>query len=232
MALRPKIISAYEAAGLIPTGSSIMFSGFVGCGCALDVVEAMARLGQPEHICGIFDDPSLPNAPDGREGYGYSRLIHTGQLDRCITGYLANDPEAERRWAAGLLHVDLVPQGSLAEMIRAGGSGLGGVVTPTGVGTLVEQSPFTERRLTIDGRDYLLMRPLKADFALVSGAKVDRAGNIWYAGTTRNFAPLMCMAADTVIVEAEELVDIGAIAPENVVTPGILVDYIVVRGGI
>jgi acetate CoA/acetoacetate CoA-transferase alpha subunit len=107
--------------------------------------------------------------------------------------------------------------------------GIPGILTPTGVGTLVEESPWVDRKLEIGGKDYLLMKPLHADFALISGYLVDKKGNIWYKGTTRNFSPLLAMAADTVIVEAEHLVEPGEIAPENVVTPGILVDYIVVR---
>ena len=108
-------------------------------------------------------------------------------------------------------------------------AGLGGVITPTGVGTVVEESPLTERKITIDGKDYLIMKPLRAEFAVISGYKVDKMGNIWYKGTTRNFTPMMAMAADTVIVEAEHLVEPGEIPPEDVVTPGVLVDYIVVR---
>ena len=127
----------------------------------------------------------------------------------------------------GRLNVDLVPQGSLAEMIRAGGYGLGAVVTPTGVDTLVEKSPFCLGRQTIEGRDYLLMKPVTADWAIVKGAKVDKVGNVWYKGTGRNFAPYMAAAAKHVIVEAEQIVEVGEILPEDVVTPGILVDYIV-----
>ena len=114
---------------------------------------------------------------------------------------------------------------------RAGGGGLGGVLTPTGIGTEVEQSPYVDRKINIGGKDYLLMKPLHADFALLEGYKVDKAGNIWYKGTQRNFSPLMAMAADIVMVEAENLVEIGDIEPENVHTPGVLVKYIVVREG-
>ena len=128
------------------------------------------------------------------------------------------------------LQVDLVPQGSLAEMIRAGGAGLGGVLTPTGVGTIVEDSPLCLGKQTIDGKEYLLMKPLHADFALVNAYKIDKAGNMWYKGTTRNFNVVAATAADVVIAEADNLVEIGAIEPENVVTPGAYIKYIVDGG--
>ena len=131
---------------------------------------------------------------------------------------------------ANEMEVVLVPQGSMAEMIRAGGAGLGGVLTPTGVGTIVEESELTHSRVTVNGKNYLLMLPLRADVALLSGYNVDRAGNIWYKGTTRNFNQVMATAADCVIVEAEHLTETGGILPENVMTPGILVDYIVEGG--
>ena len=128
------------------------------------------------------------------------------------------------------LQVDLLPQGTLAEMIRAGGSGLGGVLTPTGVGTIVENSPFCLGRQQVRGKDYLLMEPLQADFALIGGHTVDRFGNVWYKGTTRNFNIVMAAAAGVTIVEADHLVQVGEIKPENVVTSGAYVTYIVDGG--
>ena len=128
------------------------------------------------------------------------------------------------------LQVDLIPQGTLAEMIRAGGAGLGGVLTPTGVGTIVEDSPYCLGKQTIDGKEYLLMKPIRADFALINGHIVDQFGNIWYKGTTRNFNIVMATAADVVIAEGDNLVEIGDIEPENVVTSGAFVNYIVDGG--
>ena len=129
---------------------------------------------------------------------------------------------------AGELKIDLLPQGSMAEMIRAAGAGLGGILTRTGVGTLVEEATdYVHGKQTIDGVDYLQMAPLHAEFALICGQKVDRQGNIWYKGTARNFNQVMATAADVVIVEAEDVVEVGSIEPENVQTYGILVDYIV-----
>ncbi|MEG0598368.1 MAG: 3-oxoacid CoA-transferase subunit A, partial [Oscillospiraceae bacterium] len=140
-------------------------------------------------------------------------------------------PEVGEQSNAGTLKVDLIPQGSLAEMIRAGGAGLGGVLTPTGVGTIVEDNKdFVYGRQTLDGKDYLLMKPVRADFAIIGAYEIDEAGNMWYQGTTRNFNVVMATAADVVIAEAEHLMEIGDIAPENVVTPGAFVNYIV-HGG-
>ena len=174
-----------------------------------------------------MNDSSKQNGPDGDEFYSWAKLIHNGQVDGYLGSHLGTNREAQEMQNDGRLNVDLVPQGSLAEMIRAGGYGLGAVVTPTGVDTLVEKSPFCLGRQTIEGRDYLLMKPVTADWAIVKGAKVDKVGNVWYKGTGRNFAPYMAAAAKHVIVEAEQIVEVGEILPEDVVTPGILVDYIV-----
>lgn len=226
MSLNPKFISAAEAAALIKDGDSVMLSGFVGCGSALQVIDALAKTGT-KNLRLIMNDSSKLNGPDGDEYYSWAKLIHNGQVDGYLGSHLGTNPEAQKMQAAGQLNVDLVPQGSLAEMIRAGGYGLGAVVTPTGVDTLVEDSPFCLGRQTIEGKDYLLMKPVTADWAIVKGAKVDKLGNVWYKGTGRNFAPYMAAAAKHVIVEAVELVEVGDILPEDVVTPGILVDYIV-----
>ena len=174
-----------------------------------------------------MNDSSKQNGPDGDEFYSWAKLIHNGQVDGYLGSHLGTNREAQEMQNDGRLNVDLVPQGSLAEMIRAGGYGLGAVVTPTGVDTLVEESPFCLGRQTIEGKDYLLMKPVTADWAIVKGAKVDKVGNVWYKGTGRNFAPYMAAAAKHVIVEAEQVVEVGEILPEDVVTPGILVDYIV-----
>ncbi len=225
----PKIITAQEAAALIPSNSTVMFGGFIGCGAALSIIKAIDQRTDVENIIGIFDDGALVNGPDGAEYYGWARLIHSGKIKKYIGSHVGSNPDASARWARGELELELIPQGSLAEMIRAGGMGIPGILTSTGIGTLVEESPWVDRKMEIGGKNYLLMKPLRADFAVISGYTVDTRGNIWYKGTTRNFSPLMAMAADTVIVEAEHLVEPGEIAPENVVTPGILVDYIVVR---
>lgn len=226
MSLNPKFITAKEAAALIPDGASVMLSGFVGCGSALQVIDELSKT-DVKGLRLIMNDSSKQNGPDGDEYYSWAKLIHNGQVDGYLGSHLGTNREAQQMQNDGKLNVDLVPQGSLAEMIRAGGYGLGAVVTPTGVDTLVEDSPFCLGRQTIEGKDYLLMKPVTADWAIIKGAKVDKLGNVWYKGTGRNFAPYMAAAAKHVIVEAEQVVEVGEILPEDVVTPGILVDYIV-----
>lgn len=226
MSLNPKFITAKEAAALIPDNASVMLSGFVGCGSALQVIDELSKT-DVKGLRLIMNDSSKQNGPDGDEYYSWAKLIHNGQVDGYLGSHLGTNREAQEMQNDGRLNVDLVPQGSLAEMIRAGGYGLGAVVTPTGVDTLVEESPFCIGRQTIEGKDYLLMKPVTADWAIVKGAKVDKLGNVWYKGTGRNFAPYMAAAAKHVIVEAEQVVEVGEILPEDVVTPGILVDYIV-----
>ncbi len=226
MSLNPKFITAKEAAALIPDGASVMLSGFVGCGSALQVIDELSKT-DVKGLRLIINDSSKQNGPDGDEFYSWAKLFHNGQVEGYLGSHLGTNREAQEMQNDGRLKVDLVPQGSLAEMIRAGGYGLGAVVTPTGVDTLVEESPFCLGRQTIEGKDYLLMKPVTAEWAIIKGAKVDKVGNVWYKGTGRNFAPYMAAAAKHVIVEAEEIVEVGEILPEDVVTPGILVDYIV-----
>jgi acetate CoA/acetoacetate CoA-transferase alpha subunit len=218
-----------EAAALIPPGASIMFGGFMGCGNAHGFIAELARLGT-DGLTVISNDASIPNGPDQEDHYGLAKLIHTGQVAKLYASHVGLNPEVAEQMQAGTLEVVLIPQGSLAEMIRAGGAGLGGVLTPTGVGTLVEGQDHVHSTLEIDGGTYLLERPLRADFAVVCGSRIDRAGNIWYKGTTRNFSAVMATAADTVIAEAENLVEVGDIPPEDVVTPWILVDYVTTAG--
>ena len=228
--MKNKVITAKQAAELIPDGATIMMGGFVGCGSALSVIDELSKTNKGNFHT-IHNDSSMLNGPDGDPLYSWAKLIHNGQIVGYTGSHLGTNSEATQLWAEGKLKVDLVPQGSLAEMIRAGGAGLGGVITPTGVGTLVEESPYVRGKVNYDGKDYLVMKPLHADVALLCGYKVDKMGNVWYKGSARNFNPLMATAADLVIVETEELVEVGDIEPENVMTPGILVNYIVVREG-
>lgn len=229
-----EIITVQQAVDMIPDGATLMIGNFVGCGNPHHLMRALAQSGKGNFHT-IHNDSSMVMSPrgtaDGSEQYGLAELIHNGQIVHYTGSHLGTNSEAAALWRDGKLGVDLVPQGSLAEMIRAGGSGLGGVLTPTGVGTEVEESPYVDRKVIIKNKEYLLMKPLHADFALLEGYKVDKAGNIWYKGTQRNFAPLMAFAADIVMVEAENLVEVGEIEPENVHTPGVLVNYIIVREG-
>ena len=167
----------------------------------------------------------------GEDYYGVAKLVHNHQIKKLIATHVGLNPEvAQQSMQDCTLEVILIPQGSLAEMIRADGAGLGGVLTPTGVGTIVEDNPYCLGKQTIDGKEYLLMKPVHADVAVVNAHMIDKFGNMWYKGTTRNFNTVMATAADLVIAEADNLVEIGDIAPENVVTSGAFVNYIVDGG--
>ena len=223
----PKFISIKEAAAMIPDGATIAVGGFVGCGSPDQLLKEMGLEGKKD-LTIIANDPGCgPGYGPVDDYYGNGWLIVNKCAKRVIMSHVGILPEVgQQNLVDGTLTVDLVPQGSLAEMIRAGGNGLGGVLTKTGVGTLVEQSPLCLGKQTIDGVDYLLMKPIHADFALIGGTKCDKAGNVWYKGTTRNFNPVIAMCADTVICEPEEIVEIGEIEPENAHVYGICVDYV------
>ena len=228
----PKFISIEEAVKLIPDGATVMFGGFMGCGNAHRFIDALSKSGVKD-LTYIGNDGVCPGGPMGEEYYGAAKLIHNKQVSRMIASHVGLNPEvAQQSMVDGTLEVTLIPQGSLAEMIRAGGAGLGGVLTPTGVGTIVEDSPLCLGKQTIDGKEYLLMKPLHADFALVNAHMIDKFGNMWYKGTTRNFNVVAATAADVVIAEADNLVEIGDIDPENVVTSGAFVNYIVDGGNV
>ena len=221
-----KNVTVQEAADMIPEGATIMFGGFLGCGNTHQVIDALSKSGKGGFTM-ICNDGGVHNGPDGGAYYGVAKLIANRQVKHLIATHVGMNPDVAAQMNAGELKVTLVPQGSFVEMIRAGGTGLGGALTPTGVGTIIEDEAYVHSKVEIDGKTYLLKKPIKADFALISGYRVDKVGNVWYKGTTRNFNPFMAMAAETVIVEADNLVDAGEIEPENVVTPGMLIDFIV-----
>ena len=225
MAKKP-VITAKEAAAMIPEGATIMCGGFLACGQARAIVKELVALGT-KHLTLIGNDMARAVGPNGEEFYGVAELVHNHQVDRVIATHVGMTPDVGAYSAAGELKVDLLPQGTLAECIRADGAGLGGVLTPTGVDTLVEDSPFCMGKQNINGKDYLLMAPIHADVALLGTYKCDESGNCWYKGTMRNFNTVMATAADLVIAETEYVVPVGEIEPENVHTPGICVDYIV-----
>ena len=225
MAKKP-VITAKEAAAMIPEGATIMLGGFLACGQARAIVKELVASGKGGFTL-IANDMSRAVGPMGEEFYGAAELIHNKQVKRVIATHVGMSPEVGEQNLAGELEVNLVPQGTLAEMIRAGGAGLGGVLTPTGVDTLVEDSPFCLGKQEINGKKYLLMAPIRADIALLGTYKCDEAGNCWYKGTMRNFNPVMATAADLVIAETEYVVPVGEIEPENMHTYGICVDYIV-----
>lgn len=210
-----KTAHAADIAALIPAGATLMIGGFMGAGTPLQLVDALVRQGRGELIV-IANDTARP-------GVGIGKLIDAGLVRRVITSHIGTNPETQRQMLAGSLEVDLVPQGTLVERIRAGGYGLGGVLTATGVGTLVEQGKQT---VEVQGQRFLLELPLKADFALVHARRADYLGNLEYALTSRNFNPVMAMAGGIVVAEAAEIVPVGVIPPDMIVTPHVLVDYL------
>ena len=211
-----KTILLKDAVALIPDGASVMIGGFMGVGTPERLVDELVRQGK-RNLTVIANDNALP-------GIGIGKLISAGAVRKTIASHIGLNPETQKKMLAGELEVDLVPQGTLIERIRAGGFGLGGVLTPTGVGTVVEKG---KQRIEVDGKPYLLETPLRADFALVQSFLADYIGNLYYALTARNFNPVIAMAADTVIVEADNIVPVGVIAPDHVMTPAPVVDYIV-----
>ncbi len=210
------LISAAEAAGLIKDGMTVMIGGFMANGTPEGVIDALVLSGAKD-LTVICNDAGLP-------GKGTEKLLQTHQIKKLIASHVGMTPECGRQYSAGELELELTPQGTLAEKVRCGGAGLGGFLTPTGVGTVVAEG---KKVMEIDGQEYLLELPLHADVALLKGYLVDEAGNIRYRGSTRNFNPLMATAADVVIVEADQIVPAGEIGPEYVETPGLYVDYIV-----
>lgn len=218
--MKNKLISVQEAVDMIQDGMTIMVGGFLGCKNPYVIVDALVAKGVKD-LTLIANDTSFPEI-------GIGKLIVNKQVKKLIASHIGTNKETGNQMNSGELEVELVPQGTLAERIRAAGAGLGGVLTPTGLGTIVAQGKDI---LTIDGCEYLLEKPLRADIALIVGAKVDKKGNVRYAKATRNFNPIMATAADVVIVEADQVVEVGEIDPDDVMTPGIFVSYIVDAGG-
>ena len=220
----PKFVSIEEAVKLIPDGASIMFGGFMGCGNAHKFIDALSKSGVKD-LTMICNDGSMPGGPMGEDYYGVAKLIHNKQVKKLIATHVGLNPEvATQSMQDGTLEVVLIPQGSLAEMIRADGAGLGGVLTPTGVGTIVAEG---KQEIVVDGKTYLLETPLRAEVAIVKAWKADTSGNLVYRRAAKNFNPMMAMAADFVIAEVEEIVEVGQIDPDQVCTPGACVDMVV-----
>ncbi|HZZ94607.1 MAG TPA: 3-oxoacid CoA-transferase subunit A [Usitatibacter sp.] len=211
-----KTASLEQAVAAIPEGSSLMIGGFMGVGTPEGLVDELVRQ-RKRGLTVIANDNALP-------GKGIGKLVDAGLVERTITSHIGLNPETQKRMLAGTLQVELVPQGTLIERIRAGGCGLGGVLTATGVGTVVEEG---KQVIEVAGKRYLLEVALRADFALVHSFLADYLGNLAYALTARNFNPVIALAADTVIVEAEHIVPVGVIAPDHVITPGPLVDWLI-----
>jgi acetate CoA/acetoacetate CoA-transferase alpha subunit len=209
-------VALEKAAALIPDGATVMVGGFMGIGTPAHLIDELVRQGR-RGLTIICNDNAVP-------GFGVGKLVSAGAVKKTISSHIGLNPETQKKMFEKAIDVELVPQGTFVERIRAGGCGLGGVLTATGVGTMVEEG---KRKVEVGGRVYLLETALRADFALVQAFLCDYIGNLSYALTARNFNPLMAMAADTVIVEAEHMVPVGVIAPDHVVTPAPLVDYVV-----
>ncbi|KAF2961207.1 acetate CoA-transferase subunit alpha [Fervidobacterium sp. 2310opik-2] len=214
-----KVITHDEAIKFIKPGMTIMIGGFLGVGTPEGIIDKIVE-NRIDNLTVIANDTATPER-------GIGKLIVNKLCKKVIVSHIGTNPETQRQMIAGELEVELVPQGTLAERVRAGGAGLGGILTPTGVGTIVENG---KQIIEIDGKKYLLELPLKADVALIKAKKCDYYGNLVYNFTAENFNPLMAMAAELVIVEVEEIVPVGAIAPNEVRTPGVLIDYVVVAG--
>lgn len=216
-----KIISIDEAISYIKDGMTIMVGGFLCCGSPHKLIDKLVKKGT-KNLTLICNDSGFIDS-------GVGKLVVNKQIKKLIASHIGTNKETGNQMNSGEMEVELVPQGTLAERIRSGGAGLGGFLTPTGMGTVVEEG---KQKVEIDGKKYLLELPLRADVALIMGYKVDKHGNIVYRGTARNFNPIMATAADTVIVEAETIVEPGELNPDEVVTPGLFVDYIVHGGEI
>jgi acetate CoA/acetoacetate CoA-transferase alpha subunit len=214
-----KAVSAAEAVAMIPDGATVMIGGFMGVGTPERLLDELVRQKRGG-LSIIANDAAVP-------GRGIGKLVDASLVSAITASHIGLNPKVQEQMMSGKIAVSLVPQGTLVERIRAGGSGLGGVLTPTGVGTTVEES---KRKIDIDGKTYLLEPALRSQFALVHAFLADYLGNLSYALTARNFNPVIAMAADTVIVTAEHIVPVGVIAPDHVMTPAPLVDYLITNG--
>jgi 3-oxoacid CoA-transferase subunit A len=212
--------SADEAVALVHDGATLMVGGFGLCGVPEGLITALHRRGT-RGLTVISNNA-------GVDEFGLGILLRSRQIRKMVSSYVGENREFERQFLSGELEVELVPQGTFSERIRAGGAGIGGFFTPTGYGTLVAEGKETRE---IDGRWYVLERPLVADFAFVKAHRADHTGNLVYRKTARNFNPMMATAARVTIAEVEHLVEPGAIDPDTVVTPGIFVRHVVASSG-
>ena len=211
-------ISLEQSVAMIPDGASLMIGGFMAVGTAERMIDEIIRQNKRD-LTVIANDTASP-------GCGIGKLIGAKRVRKAVVSHIGLNPETQRQMLAGEIDVELVPQGTLIERIRAGGFGLGGVLTPTGVGTEVEKG---KQQIKVDGEDYLLEVALRADFALVQAFLADYVGNLSYALTARNFNPIIAMAADTVLANADNIVPVGVISPDHVMTPAPIVDYLVLN---
>lgn len=211
-----KTITLDQAVAMIPDGASVMVGGFMGVGTPERIIDEIVRQGKRD-LTVIANDTASPHV-------GIGKLVGAKLLRKAVVSHIGLNPETQQQMLSGELEVELVPQGTLIERIRAAGYGLGGILTPTGVGTLAEQG---KQRIELEGKTYLIETALAADFALVHAFLADYLGNLAYALTARNFNPIIAMAARTVIANADHVVPVGVIAPDHVITPAPVLDYLV-----
>ena len=211
-----KLISPSDAASFVKDGMTLMIGGFLGHGTPERIIDEIVASGV-KSLTLIVNDTAFPDK-------GCGKLVTNNQVKKLIVSHIGTNPNTGQKMNSGELEIEFSPQGTLAERIRSGGAGLGGILTPVGIGTIIEEG---KQMIQVDGNDYLLEKPLRADIALIYATTADDLGNLIYMGTMRNFNPLMAMAADTVIAEVEELKPIGELSPEAIHTPHIFVDYIV-----
>lgn len=211
-------LTCAAAAQLIPDGATVMIGGFMAVGSPHRVIDALVARGA-KGLTVIANDTAMP-------GRGIGKLVSAGAVARVITSHIGLNPETQAGMIDGSIAVDLVPQGTLVERIRAGGVGLGGVLTPTGLGTEVEAG---KQIVEVEGKPFLLEPPLRADVAILAAAEADYVGNLAYSLTAHNFNPVMALAAQTVIAEPDVIVPVGVIPPDAVKTPGVLVDHLILR---
>ncbi len=214
-----KLITAAEAAALIPEGSRIAIGGFLAVGAPEGLIDAIVDAGIKDlHIIVIASD---------YENRGIGKLVGKRLVKSAQVSHLGTNKEIQAQMNAGEMQIELVPQGTLMERVRAFGAGLGGVLTPTGLGTVVEEG---KQIISVDGKDYILEPAIPSDFAIVRAWKADTSGNLIYRKTARNSNPIMAMAGRTTIVEVDEIVETGQLDPEQIVSPGVFVNYIVLSG--
>lgn len=213
------VVSAKEAVQTIKPGNAIMVGGFNYGGIPYTLVDALIEAGT-DNLTMISNDTIYADV-------GHGKLVANGRVKKVIASHVGLNKKTGELFNAGKLELELVPQGTFVERIRCGGFGLGGFLTPTGVGTVVEEG---KQVIEVEGKKYILELPLRADVALIRAHKADRMGNLTYLGTNRNFNPTMATAANVVIAEVDSIVDIGELDPNEIVTPGILVDLLVVKG--
>ncbi|MBS9436571.1 acetate CoA-transferase subunit alpha [Photorhabdus noenieputensis] len=218
--MKNKLISTQQAMEHFYDGMTIMAGGFMGVGTPPHLVTALLNSGVKDLTIIVNDTAGID--------VGIGPLVVNNRVRKVITSHIGTNPETGRKMLAGEIEVELVPLGTLIERIRCGGAGLGGFLTPTGVGTVAEEG---KQKITVNGTDYLLELPLRADLALIQAYLADHHGNLTYQFSARNFNPIIALAADITLAEPDELVEVGEIAPDCVITPGALIDYIVYPGG-